>query len=247
MRLEGKRAIVTGAASGIGRATTETLAKAGAHVILADIASEQGAGAASQLQAQGLQASFVALDVGQKESIDNFTEAALDLGPIDILVNGVGWGKVEPFVHNTPEFRAKVLQVNLSGPIELTRSIIPHMIERGSGRIVNVASDAGRVGSLGETVYSGAKAGIIGFTKALAREMARHEINVNCVCPGPTDTPMLRAVPERHREALLRAIPKRRFAMPSEVADAILFFANSQSDYVTGQVLSVSGGLTMVD
>ena len=119
------------------------------------------------------------------------------------------------------------------------------MMERGSGRIVNVASDAGRVGSLGETVYSGAKGGLIAFTKSLAREMARYQINVNCVCPGPTDTPLMAAVPDKVKEALTKAIPFRRLGQPEEVADAILFFASDRARYITGQVLSVSGGLTM--
>src|SRR5690606_36466709 len=140
----------------------------------------------------------------------------------------------------------RVVDINLMGPIRLARAFLRPMVERNSGKIVNVASDAGRVGSAGETVYSGAKGGLISFTKGLAREMARYSINVNCVCPGPTETPMLMAVPERHREAFLRAIPLRRFGKPSDVADAILFLAGDRSDYITGQVLSVSGGLTMV-
>jgi 2-hydroxycyclohexanecarboxyl-CoA dehydrogenase len=128
----------------------------------------------------------------------------------------------------------------------LVKALLPRMMERKAGRIVNIASDAGRVGSLGETVYAAAKGGLIAFTKSLARETARYGINVNCVCPGPTETPLLAAVPEGHLEAFKKAIPLRRFAQPSEVADAVVFFAGDQSSYVTGQVLSVSGGLTMV-
>ncbi len=130
--------------------------------------------------------------------------------------------------------------------MRLTKALLPQMFERKSGRVVNVSSDAGRVGSLGETVYSGAKAGLIGFTKALAREGARFNVTANCVCPGPTDTPLLAAVPEKYRDAFIKAIPMRRFGKPAEVAAAVLFFAGPQSDYITGQVLSVSGGLTMV-
>jgi 2-hydroxycyclohexanecarboxyl-CoA dehydrogenase len=129
--------------------------------------------------------------------------------------------------------------------MQLTKALLPKMIERGSGRIVNIASDAGRVGSLGETVYSGAKGGLIAFTKSLAREVARYKINVNCVCPGPTDTPLMAAVPDKVKEALTKAVPFRRLGKPEEVADAILFFASDRAAYVTGQVLSVSGGLTM--
>jgi 2-hydroxycyclohexanecarboxyl-CoA dehydrogenase len=133
----------------------------------------------------------------------------------------------------------------LLGPVAVSHAFLDKMIERRYGKIVVVASDAGRVGSLGETVYSGAKGGSIAFCKSLAREMARYNINVNCVCPGPTDTPLLRAVPEKHQEAFIRATPMRRLAKPSEVADAVLFFASDRASFVTGQVLSVSGGLTM--
>ncbi len=140
----------------------------------------------------------------------------------------------------------KIVVLNLVGPMKLVKALLPKMMERNSGKIVNVGSDAGRVGSSGETVYAGAKGGLIAFTKSLAREVARYNINVNCVCPGPTETPLLFAVPEKHLESFKRAIPFRRFGKPQEVADAILFFASSRSDYITGQVLSVNGGLTMV-
>jgi len=148
-------------------------------------------------------------------------------------------------VQNTPDFWDRVMAINLNGPIRLTHRLVGPMLEARSGKIVNVASDAGRVGSLGETVYSAAKGGLIAFSKGLAREAARYGVNVNCVCPGPTDTPLYQAVPEKLRDAFVKAIPFRRIGQPSEVADAILFFASAQSDYVTGQVLSVSGGLTM--
>ena len=139
----------------------------------------------------------------------------------------------------------KVVALNFVGPMQLTQALLPAMMERGSGKVVNVASDAGRVGSLGETIYSGSKGGLIAFTKSLARETARYKVNVNCVCPGPTDTPLLAAVPEKLLDAFRKAIPMRRFATPNEVAEAIAFFAGAGSDYITGQVLSVSGGLTM--
>ncbi len=132
-------------------------------------------------------------------------------------------------------------------PIMVTRAFLDQMIERNEGKIVVIASDAGRVGSMGETVYSGAKGGAIAFVKSLAREVARHNINVNAVCPGPTDTPLLRAVPEKHQEAFVRATPMRRLGKPSELADAVLFFSSDRASFVTGQVLSVSGGLTMAD
>src|SRR5436305_11009780 len=137
--------------------------------------------------------------------------------------------------------------VDLWGAVRESRAVLPPMIAAQQGKIVNISSDAGRVGSTGETVYAAAKGGLIAFTKSLARELARYHINVNCVCPGPTDTPLFQGQPERMREALTRAIPFRRIAQPHEIAEAVMFFLGRRSDYITGQVLSVSGGLTMVD
>ena len=246
MRLDGKTAVITGAASGIGRATAETLAQAGAHVLLGDIAEEGGEQAAAAIRAKGQGADFIRLDVTDPDSIEAFKRTAYERrGHVDIVVNVAGWGRVEPFVKNTPDFWRQVLDLNLLGPIAVARAFLDAMIERKAGKIVTVSSDAGRVGSLGESVYSGAKGGAIAFTKSLAREMARFNINVNCVCPGPTDTPLMARVPERHREAFVRVTPMGRLAKSSEVADAVLFFASGRADFVTGQTLSVSGGLTM--
>lgn len=247
MRIDGKVAAVTGAASGIGLATAQALAAAGGHVLLGDINTEQGEQAAAALREAGGRADFIPLDVTDPQSVAAFRDRALALaGQVDIVVNVAGWGRIEPFVKNTPEFWKKVVDLNLMGPVLVTRAFLDGMIERASGKVVVVSSDAGRVGSLGETVYSAAKGGAIAFSKSLAREVARYDITVNCVCPGPTDTPLLRAVPEKHQEAFVRATPMRRLARPSELADAVLFFASDRSSFVTGQVLSVSGGLTMV-
>jgi 2-hydroxycyclohexanecarboxyl-CoA dehydrogenase len=247
MPLKGKTAVVTGAASGIGRATARKLAAAGAHVLLADIAEEAGKAAAAEIREQGGQADFIRLDVTDLDSIASFrTEAYRKSAHVDIIANVAGWGRIQPFLENTPDFWRKVIDLNLMGPIAVSHAFLGGMIERGQGgRIVTVSSDAGRVGSLGETVYSGAKGGAIAFTKSLAREVARHDITVNCVCPGPTATPLLAAVPEKHQEAFIKATPMRRLAQPEEIADAILFFCTGQSSFVTGQVLSVSGGLTL--
>ncbi len=247
MQLNGKTAIVTGAASGIGLATAQTLAEAGARVFLTDIARDKGALAAAAIRNKGHEAEYIHLDVTDDVSLAACAEAVEGaVGAVDIVVNGAGWGHVTPFWETTPEFWNKVINLNFIGPMKVVKAFLPKMMERNSGKIVNVGSDAGRVGSLGETLYSGAKGGLIAFTKALARETARYNINVNCVCPGPTETPLLFEVPEKHLEAFKRAIPFRRFGQPHEIADAILFFASSRSDYITGQVLSVNGGLTMV-
>jgi 2-hydroxycyclohexanecarboxyl-CoA dehydrogenase len=245
MRLDGKTVVVTGAASGIGAATAEAMAEAGGDIVLADLSAEKGEQHAAALRERGLKASFLPIDVASDESIAEFRKAVLARGPVHVLVNGAGFGRGQAFVDNDQEFWRRVVDINLLGPVKLTRALLDPMIERGSGKIVNVASDAGRVGSSGETVYSGAKGGLISFSKGLAREMARYSINVNCICPGPTETPMLMALPEKHLEAFKRAIPMRRFGQPQDVANAILFFASDRSDYITGQTLSVSGGLTM--
>ena len=246
MRLDGKTAVVTGAASGIGRATAEAFMLAGARVVLGDINQEGGEAAAAALRARGGVANFLRLDVTDAASVEAYRGAALALhGGVDIVASVAGWGRTEPFVQNSAEFWRKLIDLNLLGTIMVTRAFLDPMIARGSGKVVTVASDAGRVGSLGETVYSGAKGGVIAFTKGLAREMARYGITANCVCPGPTDTPLMAAVPDKIKEAFARVTPMHRLARPSEVADAILFFASPRSDFVTGQVLSVSGGLTM--
>ncbi|MBK8759668.1 MAG: SDR family oxidoreductase [Sulfuritalea sp.] len=246
MKISGKTAVVTGGASGIGKATAEALAEAGAHVIIGDLDAANGEAVATSIRARGQGADYLRLDVADLASVAEFKAGALALRPqVDIVANVAGWGKIQPFMENTPEFWRKVMDVNLLGPVAVTHAFLPGMIERKSGKVVTVSSDAGRVGSLGETVYSGAKGGAIAFTKSLAREVARHNINVNCVCPGPTDTPLLRAVPEKHQEAFVKATPMRRLAKPSEIADAILFFASDRASFITGQTISVSGGLTL--
>ncbi len=246
MKLDNRTALITGAASGIGRATAQAFAEAGARIILADIDEANGAKAAAELRAAGHVADYMQVDLTAPESIDAFAGRVMQrYRAPDVIVNGAGWGKTHPFWEGTPELWAKVIALNFVGPMQLVKALVPAMIERKSGRIINVSSDAGRVGSLGETVYSGAKGGLIAFTKSLAREVSRYQINVNCVCPGPTDTPLMAAVPDKVKEALTKAIPFRRLGKPEEVADAILFFASDRAAFITGQVLSVSGGLTM--
>jgi 2-hydroxycyclohexanecarboxyl-CoA dehydrogenase len=247
MRFDGKVAVVTGGASGIGLAAASGLAQAGARVYIADINEENGRVAAGQSSGRG-QVTFLRTDVTSEQSVAALVRTVQESdSSLDILVNAAGWSKVERFSDTTPELWRRLVELNYVGTLNVTHAFLAQLTARPAGKIVNVASDAGRVGSGGEAVYSGAKGAVIAFTKALARETARYATNVNCVCPGPTDTPLLASIPEKQREALMRAIPFRRFGKPSEVADAILFFASNRTDYVTGQVLSVSGGLTMAD
>ena len=240
--------VVTGAGSGIGRATALRLARGGATIVAADINAESAEHTAELIVQAGGTSRSATVDISDPTSVEAFHRSVLEVeGRCDVLVNNAGWEDIRPFVDTTRDFWERIFSINLLGPITVTRAFLTEMIERGGGAIVNVASDAGRVGSTGEVVYSGAKGGVIAFSKALAREMARHNIRVNCVCPGPTDTPAFARVPERLQQALIRAIPLRRLAAPEDVANAIEFFASPDSSYLTGQVLSVNGGLTMVD
>jgi 2-hydroxycyclohexanecarboxyl-CoA dehydrogenase len=224
------------------------LAREGAKVLIGDVDEQGGRSAAAEGTANGFAIDYLPIDLTVKASVDDFVEAVhQQAGRVDGLVNAAGWDQIQPFLENPPEMWDRVIAVNLMGAIRLTRGILPPMVEARAGKIVNISSDAGRVGSTGETVYAAAKGGLIAFTKSLAREMARYRINVNCVCPGPTDTPLFQRQPERMKEALTRAMPFRRIAQPIEIAHAVLFFLSARSDYVTGQVLSVSGGLTMAD
>jgi 2-hydroxycyclohexanecarboxyl-CoA dehydrogenase len=246
MNLTNKTAVVTGGGSGIGRSTCIALAKAGARVFIGDINKTNGDAVAAEIRAAGGAADALYLDITNDDAIKSFADGVhAAVGKVDIVVNGAGWDIIEPFVKNTPEYWDKIMAINFMGPVKVTRAFLDPMIEAKSGKIVNIASDAGRVGSLGETVYAGTKGGLIAFTKSLARETARHGISVNCVCPGPTDTPLFATLPDKVKDGLIRAIPFRRLARPEEIADAVLFFASDRASYVTGQVLSVSGGLTM--
>jgi 2-hydroxycyclohexanecarboxyl-CoA dehydrogenase len=244
--LQGRVALVTGGASGIGRAVALRLGAEGCRVAVVDLNLEGARATAEEL---GNGACALQADVSYLAAVREAAAAAeRDLGPLDVLVSCAGWDLVQPFVESTEETWDRVITVNLRGVIACTRAVLDGMIERRAGAIVNISSDAGRVGSSGEVVYSGAKAGIIGFSKAVAREVARHGIRVNVVCPGPTDTPMMeatRAANPRLGDALVKAIPFRRLARPEEIAAAVAFFASDDAAYVTGQTLSVSGGLTM--
>jgi 2-hydroxycyclohexanecarboxyl-CoA dehydrogenase len=248
-RLTGKVAIVTGAAQGIGRAIASRLAQEGAKVALADIQLDAAERAAAELRATRATAIAVALDVSKlDDAIAAADRVERELGPIDILVNNAGWDVLMPFVETGPELWDKVIAINYRGVLNCCRAVAPRMQSRGAGKIISISSDAARVGSTGEAVYAGCKAAIIGFSKTLARELAANHINVNVVCPGPTDTALLKtamAGREKVLESMARGIPFRRLGRPDDLAGAVAFFASSDSDFITGQVLSVSGGLTM--
>ncbi|WP_343602545.1 SDR family oxidoreductase [Mycobacterium sp.] len=237
-------ALVTGAGSGIGRAVALGFAARGDRVIAADL--DDAGAQATAAEHPGL-ITALPVDVADRAQVDELRDRAHDqVGVPTVVVNAAGWDRTDQFLNATTEFAEKVVAINYLGPVHVCSAFLPGMIDVGEGgRVVNVASDAGRVGSAGETIYAGAKGGVIALTKSLAREMARYQITVNCVCPGPTDTPLFAAQPEKLKEALVKAIPFRRLARPEEVAAAVLFFASDAASFVTGQVLSVSGGLTM--
>ena len=249
MGLEGRVAMVTGAGRGIGEAIARALAADGAAVAVCDVDGTTAAGSAQRLSEGGARALAVQMDVTDSAAVRQAAERITrELGPIDILVNNAGWDKVEPFVQSTEETWDKVIAINLKGPIRCARAVLDGMIERRRGKIISIGSDAGRVGSSGEAVYSAAKGGVIAFTKTLARELARYNVNVNCVCPGPTDTQLLADVAAgnpRLADALKRAIPLGRLGQPKDIAAAVAFLASEGADFITGQTLSVSGGLTM--
>ena len=245
-RLEGKIAIVTGAARGLGRGIAERLAAEGAVVVVTDVNGEGAHETATEL---GGSAVGLACDVSDYDSVEALVADVRDrFGRIDVLVNNAGWDKAAPFLELERDLWPRILGINLYGVLNTSRAVLPIMAEQGSGSVVNISSDAGRVGSSGEAVYSAAKGGVIAFTKSMAREMARKQVRVNVVCPGPSDTQLFAEFAgdnDKLREALTKAIPLRRLGQPEDVAGAVAYFASDDSTYVTGQTVSVSGGLTM--
>jgi len=249
MRLENRTALVTGGASGIGAATCRRLAAEGARVAVTDVNLEGARELAGEVAGGAYE-----LDVRSTESVRAAVAAAEEeLGPIDVLVNNAGYDEFGFFVNTDEEMWDRVLAVNLRGVIAVTHAVLPGMQERRRGRIVNVASEAGRVGSHGSGVYSAAKGGVIGFTKAVAREAARYEVTCNAIAPGPIETPLLMAAPEFLGElgekivkSMVGQTVLRRLGQPDEVAATIAFLASDDASYVTGQALGVSGGLAMI-
>ena len=249
--LAGRVAVVTGAAGGIGRAIAAALYAEGASVAVADLNGDAADAYAAELAAAGGPGRALGVRVDISSSADVSAAIGLverELGPVEVLVNNAGIDVIEPFVESKEDTWRRIVEVNYLGPVQCTRAVLDGMIERGYGRIISISSDAGKVGSSGEVVYSGTKGGIIAFSKALARETAAKGITVNCVCPGPTETPLLNQVAERSQkmyDALARAVPMRRLGQPADIAPAVVFLASDGAAYITGQALSVSGGLTM--
>lgn len=247
MDFEDRVALVTGAASGIGKAVALAFAAEGATVAIADLDGDGAAAVAAETAGGHL---AVTMDVTSTASVVAGVEEVVSaLGRIDVLVNVAGWDRIVPFVETNEDLWDRVIAVNFRGVLATCHAVLPHMIEQSSGAIVNTASEAGRSGSSGEAVYSGAKGGVISFTKTLAREVARHNIRVNTVAPGLTDTPLLDSMIEDGNEklidAIVRATPIRRLGKPEEIAEAVLFLASNRSSFVTGQTLGVGGGLVM--
>jgi 2-hydroxycyclohexanecarboxyl-CoA dehydrogenase len=245
-------AIVTGAAQGIGKGIATALGEAGFKVAVADLNLPVAEQTGKEITAAGGTAIAVEIDVTRTESVTSAIRTVeAELGPIEVVVNNAGWDDFMPFTDTTEEFWDKVLDINFKGALRVLKAVVPGMAERGFGRVVNIGSDAGRVGSSLEAVYSGAKGGIIAFGKTLAREVASRGVTVNTVCPGPTDTPALRKFAEGVGDAekviggMTRAVPMKRLGTPDDIGPAVAFLASDGAGFITGQTLSVSGGLTM--
>jgi 2-hydroxycyclohexanecarboxyl-CoA dehydrogenase len=246
-------ALVTGGGQGIGRGISEVLGGLGFRVAIADLNAETAQATAWSINEAGGTAIGVPADITDAASVLAAVKTVTDeLGPVEVAVNNAGWDDLMSFVDTTEDFWDRILELNFKGALRVTQAVLPAMMERGWGRVINIGSDAGRVGSSLEAVYSGAKGGIIAFTKTLAREVAANGITANSVCPGPTDTPALRKIAhdsgqdaEKVIASMTRGVPMRRLAAPADVAAAVAFFASDATGYITGQTLSVSGGLTM--
>jgi 2-hydroxycyclohexanecarboxyl-CoA dehydrogenase len=248
MEFQDRVALVTGGASGIGKAVVLALAARGARVGVCDLNAAGAEAVAAEIGGDSLS---VPMDVTDAASVRAGVASAVEsLGAPDVLVNAAGWDQIMRFLDTDEAFWDRVIAINFLGVVATCHAVLPHMVERGSGAVVNVASEAGRAGSSGEAVYSGAKGAVIAFSKAIAREVARSGVRVNVVTPGLTDTPFLqRNIDEGHgklMEAMVKATPLRRLSTPEEVAEAILFLASDRAAFTTGDTLSVSGGLVMM-
>lgn len=251
-KFENKTVIVTGGAGGIGGAACRRFASEGAKVAVFDMNLEAAQKVADEIKVAGGKAAAFNCNITDRAQVDAAVAAAeAQLGPIDVLVNNAGWDIFKPFTKTVPAEWDKLIAINLTGALHMHHAVLPGMAARGAGRIVNIASDAARGGSSGEAVYAACKGGLVALSKTLAREHARHNITVNVVCPGPTDTALLAGFaegasnPEKLMEAFKKAIPLGRLGQPDDLAGAIVFLSSDDASFITGQVLSVSGGLTM--
>ncbi len=249
MRFKDRVVLVTGAGRGIGRAIAEAFAREGARVVVNDINKETAKNTAEELKKLGGDAIGVKADVTDYEDVKRMVdEVKKTFGPVDILVNNAGFWTIKKFTDTTPEDWEKDIKICYYGTLNCTHAVLNDMIEKKYGRVVNIVSDAGRIGEPYLTVYSGAKAAVIGFSKALAKEVARHNITVNCVAAGVTKTPgvedFLKSVGGEER--LIKAYPRGRLGNPEDIANGVIFFALDESEYITGQIISISGGYTTV-
>ncbi len=251
-RFEDRTVVVTGGGGGIGGALCRGFAAGGAAVAVLDRSADAAAAVAGPIGDAGGRVLAVECDITERDSVDAAVETVTNrLGPIDVLVNNAGWDLFAPFLETRPEDWSRIIDINLVGALHMHHAVLPGMVQRGGGRVVNISSDAARVGSSGEAVYAACKGGLVALSKTLAREHARHGITFNVVCPGPTDTALLATVTDaaansdKLREAFRRSIPLGRLGQPDDLVGAVLFFASDDAAFVTGQVLSVSGGLTM--
>jgi 2-hydroxycyclohexanecarboxyl-CoA dehydrogenase len=245
VELSGRTAVVTGAGQGIGRGIALALARHGADVAVFELNPDSGERTATDIRELGRRALQIGLDVTQKHQVEEgFRRVLGEWGHVDILVNNVGWSPNAPFMETGPEVWDRIIILNFTSVLYCCRVALEHMIQRRWGRIINIASDAARVGTPREAVYAGAKAAVIGFSKSLAAEVAKYGITVNVVSPGTTDTPLIRSIltPEQI-ERRVQQNPMGRLGRPEDVAAAVLYFASDEAEYVTGQVLSVNGGI----
>ncbi|WP_238366921.1 glucose 1-dehydrogenase [Mesobacterium pallidum] len=251
--LKGKTAIVTGGGQGIGRAITLRLAQEGMNVAIFDMNPDASQATVDEAASHGGTVRIYSVDISDQDAVNAAVAKSEDeVGPTWMLVNNAGWDKPAPFLATEKDLWDKIIAINLSGPLNTHKAVLPGMVERGGGRVINIASDAARVGTSTEAVYSACKGGIIAFTKSVARELARNNILMNAVCPGPTNTPMMQTVlgegeqAQKWKDAMVRGIPLRRMGEPEDYAGIVAFLGSGDAAYITGQTISVSGGMNMI-